>query len=423
MKKYFFILIIIFLIGSSIDAQELWKIIQDKEMPFPVSAGQIVYNGSKTNPKFYILGGYSNYFKQTVDWIQEYDVITGSWRFSGRMNTPRSSFVACLKDSTILYFGGAADNSDKKDIIESWNIISQQAPAIFDRKLNFDRKNATGYISNNNLYIIGGNSASEQTSLSYIVEYNLLSKQETFTLDFPSLEKPQDYMSFLVNDYIYFFGGVYNGVNNFIKRFTLSLRKMDNLPELLLDRRAGGSGVYNPRIKRGFVIGGYNEVKKAMRSVELVTIQPDNTLLISSFANLNYERKYCMALAYENNIYVFGGNDINNEDVRQIEVYTDPSSDVKNDIIPNEYNLMQNYPNPFNPETVISYQLPVAGKVSLKVYDILGREVATLVDEFKQSGVYNSTFNTLHSSLTSGVYFYKIEAGGFFQVKKMVLLK
>jgi subtilisin family serine protease len=91
--------------------------------------------------------------------------------------------------------------------------------------------------------------------------------------------------------------------------------------------------------------------------------------------------------------------------------------------IPAEYSLSQNYPNPFNPETTISYKVQAASQVSLKVYDVIGREVATLVNEYKQPGVYNSTFNTRSSSLTSGIYFYRLQAGSFVQTKKMILLK
>jgi len=91
--------------------------------------------------------------------------------------------------------------------------------------------------------------------------------------------------------------------------------------------------------------------------------------------------------------------------------------------IPAEYSLSQNYPNPFNPETTISYQLPKAEQVTLKVYDVLGREIATLVNEFQQAGIYNSSFSTLRSSLTSGIYFYRLQAGSFVQTKKMILIK
>ncbi len=113
-------------------------------------------------------------------------------------------------------------------------------------------------------------------------------------------------------------------------------------------------------------------------------------------------------------------------------------TDVEDEPIPISFKLYQNYPNPFNPTTIISYQLPVAGKVSLKVFDILGREVATLVDEFKQAGVFNSEFSVhqtnsgqvLNSQLSSGVYFYSLRVSSstnsgqeFHETKKMVLLK
>jgi len=95
--------------------------------------------------------------------------------------------------------------------------------------------------------------------------------------------------------------------------------------------------------------------------------------------------------------------------------------------VPSSFGLNQNYPNPFNPETKVSYQLPVSGKVSLKVFDLLGREVATLVDEVKEAGTYQVVFNTQQTTnnqhLTSGVYFYHLRAGNFVQTKKMILLR
>jgi hypothetical protein len=86
------------------------------------------------------------------------------------------------------------------------------------------------------------------------------------------------------------------------------------------------------------------------------------------------------------------------------------------------YSLNQNYPNPFNPSTTISYQLPVASNVSLKVYDVLGNEITTLVNEYKSAGMYNVQF-TMHNEFSSGVYFYRLVAGDQIFQKKMVLLK
>jgi len=98
------------------------------------------------------------------------------------------------------------------------------------------------------------------------------------------------------------------------------------------------------------------------------------------------------------------------------------SSIVEVTSLPTKYSLGQNYPNPFNPSTTISYQLPVAaGHVSLKVYDVLGREVATLVNEQKAPGNYEVKFDG--SKLASGVYIYRIEAGKFSDTKKLLLIK
>jgi hypothetical protein len=98
--------------------------------------------------------------------------------------------------------------------------------------------------------------------------------------------------------------------------------------------------------------------------------------------------------------------------------------DNKNEI-PSCYSLSQNYPNPFNPSTVISYQISAFGHVSLKVFDVLGREIATLVDEYKQPGSYKVVFNPVSSikNPASGIYFYKLQAGSFSEIKKMVLAK
>lgn len=89
--------------------------------------------------------------------------------------------------------------------------------------------------------------------------------------------------------------------------------------------------------------------------------------------------------------------------------------------LPQEYLIEQNYPNPFNPKTVISYQIPVEGFVTLKLYDVLGNEVKTLIEEKKSAGSYTFDFNS--EQLKSGVYFYKLTSGTFSATKKMILMK
>jgi hypothetical protein len=89
--------------------------------------------------------------------------------------------------------------------------------------------------------------------------------------------------------------------------------------------------------------------------------------------------------------------------------------------VPKGFNLDQNYPNPFNPVTTISYGIPEAGNVKLKVYDLSGREVKALINEHKDAGYYTVSFDA--SGLASGAYFYRVESGSYVSVKKMVLLK
>lgn len=93
--------------------------------------------------------------------------------------------------------------------------------------------------------------------------------------------------------------------------------------------------------------------------------------------------------------------------------------DIKNENI--TFNVAQNYPNPFNPSTKISYQMPERGNVTVKVFDILGNEIKTLVNEFKEKGKYDTVFDA--KDLASGIYIYQIITGDFVSSKKMTLIK
>ena len=100
---------------------------------------------------------------------------------------------------------------------------------------------------------------------------------------------------------------------------------------------------------------------------------------------------------------------------------TDVPVSIEDRVTPKEFTLSQNYPNPFNPSTAVSFNLPVSGFVTLKVYDLLGNEAATLVNEQKPAGKYEIEFNA--AGLGSGVYFYTLRSGSFSETKKMVLMK
>jgi DNA-binding beta-propeller fold protein YncE len=158
--------------------------------------------------------------------------------------------------------------------------------------------------------------------------------------------------------------------------------------------------------------------------------------LLKTLENFRYNqfesvgRPSGIAISPDNLLYVSEMDPL----VNKISAYTLPYAnaglvDVKAEKeIPDEFSLSQNYPNPFNPNTVIKYQLSTESLVTLKIYDVLGREVETLVNEIKQGGKYEVRFDG--SNKASGVYFYRIEAAplsskvkGFVQTKKFILLK
>lgn len=96
-------------------------------------------------------------------------------------------------------------------------------------------------------------------------------------------------------------------------------------------------------------------------------------------------------------------------------------TDIQKKYIVNDFRLYQNYPNPFNPSTTISYSLPEKQNVTIKIFDITGSEITLLKNKFQQKGSYEINFDG--SDLTSGIYFYTLQAGNFSETKKMILLK
>lgn|GEM_PF-911651 len=130
----------------------------------------------------------------------------------------------------------------------------------------------------------------------------------------------------------------------------------------------------------------------------------------------------------ETQSYSFADNDLSSGKYlyRLKQIDFDGTIEYSNEIevnvsVPEKFELSQNYPNPFNPSTKIKYQIAASSPVSIKIYDVLGNEVVTLVNEIQPSGNHEVTFDA--SSLSSGIYFYKLQAGSFVEMRKMTLLK
>jgi photosystem II stability/assembly factor-like uncharacterized protein len=137
---------------------------------------------------------------------------------------------------------------------------------------------------------------------------------------------------------------------------------------------------------------------------------------------LTPDSTYITHLSFPDSIYGFAAG---NDGVILRYKYQKPNEIRSLSEKANSFYMAQNYPNPFNPSTSIEYSIPAAGMVQLSVYDVLGREVATLVNEYKPAGRYNIKFSAegQYSDLSSGIYFIRLKSGSYIQTKKMILLK
>jgi photosystem II stability/assembly factor-like uncharacterized protein len=154
------------------------------------------------------------------------------------------------------------------------------------------------------------------------------------------------------------------------------------------------------------ILGGYSE------GIWKSTDKGENWIDITSNMNLITIRKF---LLYENELYLATDESVWKSNPDSL------TSVTEDDIKPKEYFLSQNYPNPFNPSTTIKYSLAQTGRITLSIYDLLGREVVKLIDEEKPAGEYETKWNA--SSYPSGVYFIKMQAGEFSETRKVVLVK
>jgi len=189
-----------------------------------------------------------------------------------------------------------------------------------------------------------------------------------------------------------------------------------------------------------FIVTGFNQSNSSgLRQLWVLKIdQQGDTLWTKLIRSVNGSEGYSVIQTSDNGFAVTGvaSSSGSGPDVWVIRLKPEGTSRIEDEIfgLPTTFSLEQNYPNPFNPSTVISYQLPVSGQVTLKVYDVLGNEIATLVNEYNPAGKHEVEFNIAQVSrpeISSGVYFYKLLVGdpesslgqGFVEAKKMILLK
>ncbi len=201
------------------------------------------------------------------------------------------------------------------------------------------------------------------------------------------------------------------------------VRKFDNSTKYSFSR---GLGIEIDNFDNVYA-SGFARVFGNIEPYIIIKYNPNGDILWSNsfhiFNDLEFDEGAFIGLDKSKNVYV-AGNHVNNNSIIKFSIMkysqTIGISQINSEVS-EDYLLYQNYPNPFNPKTIINFQLPKSGKVSLKVYNAVGKEVITLINENKNSGNYNINFDG--SNFPSGIYFYTLKSGSFKESKRMLLLK
>jgi Secretion system C-terminal sorting domain len=206
--------------------------------------------------------------------------------------------------------------------------------------------------------------------------------------------------------------------------------KTDSSGNFEWQKTYGGSGYDEGRriIKRdnGYLVMGSTDSGVAGEFDYFIIWTDENgdTVQTKTYGDTGEDRCYDV-ISVGNDYFLIAGSDFNNttlNDASLLLIYSGNNpSNVNPEFTPSGYNLADAYPNPFNPSTKINYSIPGSGFVSLKVFNVLGKEVATLVNEEKPAGSYQVDFNA--SGLASGIYLYKLQTRNFVETKKMILMK
>jgi hypothetical protein len=422
-KQIYTFLLIIFLTYSITGQSNQWQVLGD--MPHPVSGGQAIALDSF----IVVLGGNNDSLGMPVNDIQIYHPLSQSWVFASQLVENRYGFVAdVFSDSIIISCGGIWFPTINLFSIEMWDFINPafNVSQIYNHDLNFGRVNFTGHVYNNDLYIIGGlpsPASTDSLMLPYIAEYNIPSASITHTFNalYSPFLLPYHEMSAIVGEEIFIFGGAHFSVINEIHKFNVNTKNYQFIGNLLSNRAAGDAVAYDQLI---YIIGGYNESRNALNTVEIFDTNADS---IWSGPELNFERSEMMAVKFQNSIYVFGGTNNFFTPVQTVEKLDLLNKvDILEPSILKEFRLHNNYPNPFNSKTNIIFDLDLKSDISLDVYTISGKHLKNIVRKTLSMGkhiyVWDGTDEN-NQNAASGVYIYQLKNHDITLSKKMILLR
>lgn len=317
----------------------------------------------------------------------------------------------CGVDSTVYQTTNAG---------ESWNYFGSLGEGVNDIDLGYDIYNLKGYVCGNN------------GTIGYLQDTNLVIINSGLSTDFIKISFPVDEKVWIVGDSsVYLYDG-----NTFIKQMTSGVK----LNSLYFWSELYGLVVGDSGYIAITTDGGNTWTQK--QNPDPINRNLNDVFFISYFGFTVGDNGLILETTDGGETWLLDTGQLTTNDLQAVhiaggEVEWGPglavgknrtallypiivSVDDKPKSV-DDFHLYQNFPNPFNPNTVIRYQLPVSGNITLKIYDLLGREVAILVNEYKPSGNYEVEFNA--AVLSSGIYFYQLQAGSSIQTRKMVYLR
>lgn len=361
------------------------------------------------NGKIYLIGGEGitgNSEINYLDIVEEYNPDTDEWIVKNNMPLPLSCFVTASLNNKIYIMGGQTVGFKDTNLVfeydpgnDSW-LQKSNAPQSFFL--------ANAAVLDNKIYVGYGD--------HFYIFDPAINQWDSITLNdsLPGLN-----CLAVVNEKIWSVaGGKWGAEINEILEYDFNSNNWTKITEIPIARQEHSVAVINDKL---YVIGGCNLIDLLINSFHVYDIKEN---LWSELQDLPAKVHFPAVLNFNGEIFMAGGSfGLNRFSGHQKAFYKyspETTTGLLEDAITPDKFLLQNYPNPFNPSTVISYQLTAGCHVILKILNVLGNEIATLVNEVKPAGKHKLTFDA--SGLASGVYFYQLQAENIIQTKKMLLV-
>jgi len=369
---------------------------------------------SVVDGKIYVIGGSITGLIDVAN-NEMYDPSTDTWDTLAPMPTPRGFLTSEVVNGIIYVIGGGFPDATNK--IEAYNPVTNTWDTTLTDFPGEPRLGMRAGVVNGIIYVVAGN-YNQRDCYAYNPSTDTWETKASMPIGSGGALSVTSY-----NGLVYTFGGsTYSPWAPLQYVYALNPQTNDwtqklNMPtpRFTLQTYSVGDTIY--------AVGGSQSQGTSLATVEAYYPITDTW---DTRPNMPIDRSWFAGAVVNNKIYVIGGSTDWSNNLGEVWEYGSIVGVEEEIIPPSNFTLDQNYPNPFNPSTVIGYQLPVSSDVTLKVYDLLGREITTLVDEYKPAGNYEVILDS-HSgnvrNLPSGVYFYQLKAGNFIQTKKMLLLK